>query len=49
MGNKTFWRCKVCGDIHYGAAAPELCPTCKQKNAYEPITKELAKAAMGFK
>lgn len=28
MSKKTFWRCTVCGDMHYGAAAPENCPTC---------------------
>jgi len=28
--NKKFWRCTVCGDLHYGANAPEVCPTCHQ-------------------
>jgi len=28
MNNKKFWRCTVCGDLHYGLAAPETCPTC---------------------
>lgn len=26
--NKKFWRCSVCGDLHYGKEAPEICPTC---------------------
>lgn len=26
--DKTFWRCSVCGDLHYGKQAPEHCPTC---------------------
>ena len=28
MGKKTFWRCTVCGDLHYGVKPPEKCPTC---------------------
>lgn len=28
MPEKKFWRCSVCGDLHYGKAAPETCPTC---------------------
>jgi rubrerythrin len=45
---KQFWKCKVCGDIHYGAAGPEVCPTCKAQNAYEPAEKEAAKKAMAL-
>ena len=44
---KTFFKCKICGDIHYGMAGPEECPTCKNKNAYLPIEKEAAKKLMG--
>jgi len=41
MGKKIFWRCSVCGDLHYGAAAPEHCPTCNspREKAHE-ITQE---------
>ena len=48
MAAKTFWKCKICGDIHYGATAPELCPTCKQKDVYAPLGAEEAKGMMGF-
>ena len=41
MAAKNYWRCTVCGDLHYGVSAPEICPTCKspQSKAVE-ITKE---------
>lgn len=45
---KKFFKCKICGDIHFGAAGPETCPTCKTKNAYLPIEKEAAKKAMSL-
>ena len=45
---KKFFKCKVCGDIHYGTEGPEVCPTCKVKNAYEPIEKDVAKKALGL-
>lgn len=28
MADKKFWRCSICGDLHYGPAAPEICPNC---------------------
>ncbi len=28
MKPKTFWRCTVCGDKHYGANPANPCPTC---------------------
>jgi rubrerythrin len=43
---KTFWRCRVCGDVHYGLAGPEFCPTCKNKNTYVSIDKKEAKVIM---
>ncbi len=43
---KKYWKCKVCGDIHYGAAGPETCPTCQQKDSYIEITAEEAKKGM---
>ncbi len=31
---KKFWRCHVCGDIHFGLMPPDVCPTCKVEQAY---------------
>ena len=39
---KKYWRCYVCGDIHYGVKAPEVCPTCLVKNAYVEISSDEA-------
>lgn len=46
--NKRFFRCNVCNDIHYGASAPEVCPTCKVKNAYVEIDQKEALKVMGL-
>jgi len=46
---KKFYTCKVCGDIHYGVEAPDICPTCKAQKAYASINEADAKKAMGFK
>ena len=35
---KKYWRCFVCNDIHYGVNPPEICPTCRVKNAYVEIS-----------
>lgn len=35
---KKFWRCFVCNDIHYGVKPPEICPTCKARNAFVEIS-----------
>ena len=41
MAEKKFWRCTICGDLHYGAKAPEICPTCfNPRNKAIEITKE---------
>ncbi|MFH1850006.1 MAG: rubredoxin-like domain-containing protein [archaeon] len=45
---KKYFRCKICNDIHYGEAGPEICPTCQQKNAYEGIAPDDAKERMGL-
>jgi len=45
---KKFWKCSVCGDIHYGNAGPEICPTCQTKEAYKEIKAEEAKKTMKF-
>lgn len=31
---KVYWKCRNCGHLHEGAAAPKLCPTCKHGQAY---------------
>jgi rubrerythrin len=48
MAGKKFWRCTVCGDIHFGMAGPEICPTCKQKNVYVESNAAEAKKLMGL-
>ncbi|MFB0564202.1 MAG: ferredoxin-thioredoxin reductase catalytic domain-containing protein [Candidatus Aminicenantaceae bacterium] len=40
---KKYWRCFVCNDIHYGIKPPEICPTCRAKNAYVEISSEEAR------
>ncbi len=45
---KTFWRCTVCNDIHFGLGGPEECPTCHTKNAYVASTPAEAKLMQGF-
>ena len=44
--DKKFYRCMVCNDIHYGVNAPEVCPTCLNKNAYIEFSAEEAKMMM---
>lgn len=29
------WICEVCGHVHYGKKAPEVCPVCKHPKAYQ--------------
>jgi len=48
MVAKKFFRCNVCSDIHYGIAGPEICPTCKVKNAYVEIDEKEARYVMGL-
>ncbi|MBI2112086.1 hypothetical protein HYT52_00940 [Candidatus Woesearchaeota archaeon] len=43
MAQKKYWRCKVCGDIHYGVNPPKECPTCHADEAYEEISSAEAK------
>ena len=43
---KKFFRCTVCGDIHYGMAGPEKCPTCGNLNKYVAIDAEEARKVM---
>ncbi len=48
IGMKKYWRCFVCNDVHYGFRPPELCPTCKVRNAYVEITAAEARR-LGFR
>ena len=43
---KKYWRCFVCNDVHFGVKPPEICPTCKVKNAYVESTSEEARKVM---
>ena len=45
---KIFWKCRVCGDIHFGNNAPSPCPTCGTEDAYDKIGKDQAKEDMAF-
>jgi rubrerythrin len=37
-GEKIYWRCRECGYIHEGTAAPKVCPTCAHPQAFfEPV------------
>ena len=31
--------CQICGYVHEGDSAPELCPKCKQPNAFKEVSK----------
>ena len=34
------YKCKVCGYIHEGDSAPEVCPLCKKTNCFEEVKEE---------
>ena len=36
----TIWKCKNCGHIHIGKAAPEICPVCAHPQAYFEVKAE---------
>ncbi len=37
-GEKIYWRCRECGHIHEGPAAPKMCPVCmKPQGWFEPV------------
>ncbi|MBQ1862416.1 MAG: rubrerythrin family protein [Clostridia bacterium] len=36
----TVWKCANCGHIHYGEAAPEVCPVCNHPQAYFEVKAE---------
>ena len=31
----TMWICRICGHIHFGEKAPDVCPVCKHGKAYQ--------------
>ncbi len=33
-GEPVVWRCRNCGHLHYGVAAPGVCPACSHPQAY---------------
>jgi rubrerythrin len=44
--DKKFFRCTVCNDIHFGAAGPKVCPTCRIHNAYVEVDEKEARYVM---
>ncbi len=40
--SKSYFRCTVCNDYHYGLRPPSICPTCGAKNAYISVTEQEA-------
>ncbi len=36
----TIWKCRNCGHIHIGKAAPEVCPVCAHPKAYFEVKAE---------
>ncbi len=39
---KVTWRCRNCGYLHEGEAAPEVCPACAHPQAYFEVFTEIA-------
>ncbi len=37
---EVVWKCRNCGHIHVGPAAPDLCPTCKHPQSYFELKAE---------
>lgn len=42
MVEKSYFRCTVCNDFHFGLRPPTICPTCGSKNAYVPVVEQEA-------
>lgn len=40
-GGKVVWRCRNCGYMHEGSAAPDECPACKHEQAYFEVFGEV--------
>lgn len=43
------FRCKVCGYVYEGDAAPEECPVCHKKGVFEPVEEEKKNPYAGTK
>ncbi len=39
-GDKVVWKCRNCGFLHEGLAAPKLCPACKHPQSYFEIKED---------
>ena len=39
-GDKVVWKCRNCGFLHEGTAAPKLCPACKHPQSYFEIKED---------
>ncbi len=37
---ETVWECRVCGHIHVGTEAPEVCPVCKYSQSFFEVHKK---------
>jgi ferredoxin-thioredoxin reductase catalytic subunit len=46
---KRLYRCRTCGDLHWGYSPPEVCPTCKAKGDYVPISLSEAATLLGLR
>ncbi|MCX6561697.1 MAG: hypothetical protein NTZ26_14435 [Candidatus Aminicenantes bacterium] len=45
---KSFWRCFVCNDIHYGVKPPGVCPTCGVARPFVRVSAREARAVQGW-
>lgn len=37
---ETVWECRICGHIHVGTSAPEVCPVCSYSQSYFEVHKK---------
>lgn len=47
LGDRKFWRCTVCNDLHIGDP-PDVCPTCSAIEAYVEISEQEFKTIIGI-
>lgn len=45
---KSYWRCFICNDIHFGVRSPGVCPTCGVPKAYVRVSGREAAMVQGF-
>ena len=36
----TMWKCRQCGNLHFGTEAPEVCPVCGHPQSYQEVRAE---------